>query len=132
MGELYVSEIKHINSFYTWCVGSNHDIPLIPMCFGLHCFRFPSTIICKYYIVLVEYSLSRLCTCPNHINLFFPRNSAIGYYMCASFQMSTFLTCDPALVFLLPTSACTFQLYHLDVFQLMVDNAAEYEMCYLW
>ena len=29
--------------------------------------------------------------CPNHLNLFSFRNSAIGY-MCASFQMSTFLT----------------------------------------
>ena len=55
--------------------------------FGLSRFRFPSTVI--YNIVLV--TSSRLCTCPNHLNLFALRNSAIGY-MCASFQMSTFLT----------------------------------------
>ena len=57
--------------------------------FGLPRFRFPSTVICN--IFLVASSLSRLCTCPNHLNLFSLRNSAIGY-MCASFQMSTFLT----------------------------------------
>ena len=57
--------------------------------FGLPRFRFPSTVICN--IFLVASSLSRLCVCPNHLNLFSLRNSAIGY-MCASFQMSTFLT----------------------------------------
>ena len=57
--------------------------------FGLPRFRFPSTVICN--IFLVTSSLSRLRTCPNHINLFSLRNSATGY-MCASFQMSTFLT----------------------------------------
>ena len=57
--------------------------------FGLPRFRFPSTFICN--IFLVASSLSRPCTCPNHLNLFSLRNSAIGY-MCASFQMSTFLT----------------------------------------
>ena len=57
--------------------------------FGLPRFLFPSTVICN--IFLVASSLSRLCTCPNHLNLFSLRNTAIGY-MCASFQMSTFLT----------------------------------------
>ena len=57
--------------------------------FGLPRFCFPSTVICN--IFLVASSLSHLCTCPNHLNLFSLRNSAIGY-MCASFQMSTFLT----------------------------------------
>ena len=57
--------------------------------FGLPRFLFPSTSICN--IFLVASSLSLLCTWPNHINLFSLRNSAIGY-MCASFQMSTFLT----------------------------------------
>ena len=57
--------------------------------FGLPRFRFPSTVICN--IFLVASSLSRLCTCPNHLNLFSLRNSAFGY-MCVSFQMSTFLT----------------------------------------
>ena len=50
--------------------------------FGLPRFRFPSTVICN--IFLVTSSLSRLRTCPNHINLFSLRNSATGY-MCASF-----------------------------------------------
>ena len=57
--------------------------------FGLPRFLFPSTVICN--IFLVASSLSLLCTCPNHLNLYSLRNSAIGY-MCASFQMSTFLT----------------------------------------
>ena len=57
--------------------------------FGLARFRCSSTFICN--IVLVASSLSRLRTCPNHLNLFSLRDSAIGY-MCASFQMSTFLT----------------------------------------
>ena len=57
--------------------------------FGLPRFRFPSIVICN--IFLVASSLSRPCTCPTHLNLFSLRNSAIGY-MCASFQMSTFLT----------------------------------------
>ena len=57
--------------------------------FGLPQFRIPSTVICNIFIV-ASY-LSRLCTCPYHLNLFSLRNSAIGY-MCASFQMSTFLT----------------------------------------
>ena len=56
---------------------------------GLPRFLFPSTVICN--IFLVASSLSLLCTCPNHLNLFSLRNSAIGY-ICASFQMSTFLT----------------------------------------
>ena len=42
--------------------------------FGLPRFRFPSTVICN--IFLVASSLSRLCTCPNHLNLFSLRNSA--------------------------------------------------------
>ena len=71
--------------------------------FGLPRFLFPSTSICN--IFLVASSLSLLCTCPNHLNLFSQRNSAIGYmctylllkinlltYLLASFQMSTFLT----------------------------------------
>ena len=57
--------------------------------FGLSRFLFPSTSICN--IFLVASSLSLLCTCPNHLNLFSLRNPAIGY-MCASFPMSTFLT----------------------------------------
>ena len=57
--------------------------------FRLPRFRFPSTVIRN--IFLVPSSLSRLCTCPNHLNLFSLRNYAIGY-MCASFQMSTFRT----------------------------------------
>ena len=63
--------------------GSRH------LSFGLPRFRFPSTVICN--ISLVASYLSRLFTCPNHLNLFSLRNSATGY-MCASFQMSTFLT----------------------------------------
>ena len=57
--------------------------------FGLPRFLFPSTSICN--IFLVASSLFLLCTCPNHLNLFFLRNSVIGY-TCASLQMSTFLT----------------------------------------
>ena len=57
--------------------------------FGLPRFLFPSTSICNMF--LVASTLSLLCTCPNHLNLFSLRNYAIGY-MCASFQMSTFLT----------------------------------------
>ena len=59
--------------------------------FGLPRFRFPSTVISSAISFLVASYLARLCTCPNHLNLFSLRNSAIGY-MCASFQMSTFLT----------------------------------------
>ena len=65
--------------------------------FGLPRFCFPSTIICS--IFLVASSLSLLCTCPNHLNLFSLRNSAIGY-MRASFQMSTFLTWSSLVVLL--------------------------------
>ena len=57
--------------------------------FGLPRFLFLSPVICN--IFLVASSLSPLCTCPNHLNLFTLKNSAIGY-MCASFQMSTLLT----------------------------------------
>ncbi len=69
--------------------------------FGLP--RFQSTTNCN--IILVASSLSRLCTCPNHLKLFYLRNSAIGY-MCASFQM---LSCyhfshDILLPFLLPNT----------------------------
>ena len=46
---------------------------------GLPRVRFPSTVICN--IFLVTSSLFRLCTGPNHLNLFSLRNSAIGY-MC--------------------------------------------------
>ena len=45
--------------------------------FGLPRFRFPSTAICN--IFLVASSLSRLCTCPNHLNRFSLRNYDIGY-----------------------------------------------------
>ena len=45
--------------------------------FGLPLFLFPFTDICN--IFLVASSLSRLCTCPNHLNLFYLRNSAIGF-----------------------------------------------------
>ena len=55
--------------------------------FGLSRFLFPSTYICN--IFLVASSLSLLCTCLNHLNIFPLGKSAIGY-MCASFQMSTF------------------------------------------
>ena len=70
--------------------GSNHDMPMFSvfchfgrhlvfghissfirsrhLSFGLLRFRFPSTGICN--IFLVASSLSRLCTCPNHLNLF--------------------------------------------------------------
>ena len=42
---------------------------------GLPRFRFSSTVICNIYLVVS--SSSRLC--PNHLNLFSLRNSAIGY-----------------------------------------------------
>ena len=48
----------------------------------------PYTVI--WNIFLVASSSSRLYTCPNHLNLFFLRNSAIVYM--SSFHMSTFLT----------------------------------------
>ena len=44
---------------------------------GLPLFLFPFTDICN--IFLVASSLSRLCTCPKHLNLFYLRNSAIGF-----------------------------------------------------
>ena len=53
--------------------------------FDLPRFRFPSTVICNVFLVVS--SLSCLCTCPNHLNLFSLRNSAIGHHL-----MSTFLT----------------------------------------
>ena len=58
--------------------------------FGLPRFRFPSTVICNIFLVASS-SLSHLWTHPNRLNLFSLKNSAIGH-MCASFQMSTFLT----------------------------------------
>ena len=57
--------------------------------FGLPRFRFQSSVICN--IFLVASSLSRLCTCPNHLNLFSLRNSVI-VYSCASFHISSFFT----------------------------------------
>ena len=57
--------------------------------FGLPRFIFPSTTICNKF--LGRSSLSRYCTCPNHIDLFSLRDSAI-WHRCASFQKSTFLT----------------------------------------
>ena len=56
--------------------------------FGLPRFRFPSSVICN--IFLVASSLSRLCTCPNHLNLFSPRNSAIGYMCETCFNIGYF------------------------------------------
>ena len=78
--------------------------------FGLPRFRFPSTVISSAISFLVASSLARLCTCPNYLNIFSLRNSAIGY-MCAYFPMSTFLiNYDLVSSFLLPTAACAFQL----------------------
>ena len=94
--------------------------------FGLPRFLFPSTSICN--IFLVASSLSLLCTCPNHLNLFSLRNSAIGY-MCASFQMSTFLTWS-SLVFPLAhrsmriSVVCNF----LSSFFLTAQHSAPYTM----
>ena len=105
---LYLTSPFHLYS--SLCASSNHDWSMFSVFCHLSCrlvschilhqvspsqlwsacpFRFPSTVICN--IFLVASSLSRLWTCPNHLNLFSLRNSAIGY-MCASFQMSTFLT----------------------------------------
>ena len=55
--------------------------------FGLPRFRFPSPVICKFF--LVASSLSRLCTCPNHLNPF--SEFCHRVHVCP-FQMSTFLT----------------------------------------
>ena len=56
--------------------------------------RWPASISFPYTVIwntfLVASSSSRLYTCPNHLNLFFLRNSAIMYM--SSFHMSTFLT----------------------------------------
>ena len=94
--------------------------------FGLPRFLFPSTSICN--IFLVASSLSLLCTWPNHLNLFSLRSSAIGY-MCASFQMSTFLTWS-SLVFPLAhrsmriSVVCNF----LSSFFLTAQHSAPYTM----
>ena len=56
------------------CTGSRH------LTFGLPRFRFPSTVICK--IFLVASSLSRLCTCPNHINVFSLRRRVEMVWTC--------------------------------------------------
>ena len=94
--------------------------------FGRPRFRFPSTVICK--IFLVASSLSLLWTCPNHLSLFSLRNSAIGY-MRASFQMSTFLTWS-SLVFPLAhrsmriSVVCNF----LSSFFLTAQHSAPYTM----
>ena len=71
--------------------------------FGLPRFLFPSTVICN--IVLVASSLYLLCTCPNHLNLFSLRNSA----MCALSRCLHF-SHDLVSSFLVPTAACAFQL----------------------
>ena len=76
-------------SVVTWFLAISSFTRSRHLSFGLPRFLFPSTVICN--IFLVASYLSLLCTCPNHLNLFSLRNSAIGY-MCASFQMSTFLT----------------------------------------
>ena len=60
-----------------------------------------------HIIFLVASSLPRLCTCPNHINLFSLRNSAIGYMplsRCLHFSD------HPVPSFLLPTATCAFEL----------------------
>ena len=68
--------------------------------FGLPRFRFPSTVICN--IFLVASSLSRLCTRPNHLNLFSLRNSASG--TCLPLPTSLHFTHALVLSFLLPTA----------------------------
>ena len=69
--------------------------------FGLPRFRFPFTVFSSTISFLVASPLARLCTCPNHLNLFSLRNSAIEY-MCASHDIVS--------SFLFPTAACAFQL----------------------
>ena len=72
--------------------------------------------------------LSRLCTCPNHLNLFSLRNSAIGY-TCASFQMSTFLTWS-SLVFPLAHRSMRISVVRnsLSYFFLTAQHSAPYTM----
>ena len=52
---------------------------------------WPASISNSIYRHLQYLSRGIIFISPNHLNLFFLMNSAIGY-MCASFQMSTFLT----------------------------------------
>ena len=113
-------------SVVTWFLAISSFTRSRHLSFGLPRFLFPSTSICN--IFLVASSLSLLCTCPNHLNLFSLRNSAIGY-MCASFQMSTFLTWS-SLVFPLAHGSmrisvvCNF----LSSFFLTAQHSAPYTM----
>ena len=72
--------------------------------FGVPRFIFPSTVICN--ISLVASSLSLLCTCPNHINLFSLRKSAIG---CVPLSRCLHFSHDLVSSFVFPTAACAFQ-----------------------
>ena len=93
---------------------------------GLPRVLFPSTVICN--ICLLELSFSRLCTCPNHLNLFSVRNSVIGY-MCASFQMSTFLTWSSLVFRLAHRSMCISVVCNfLCSFFLTAQHSAPYTM----
>ena len=74
--------------------------------FGLLRFRFPSTVICNVF--LVAPSSSRLCTCPTSSTTSLwgipPSGTCVPFSRCLHF--SHYLVSS----FLLPTSACAFQL----------------------
>ena len=78
------SVFRHLSRHLLSCHDTSFSVTRSPQLrFGLPRFRLPSTVICN--IFLVASSLSRLYTCPNHLNLFSQRNSAIRY-MCVAFQ----------------------------------------------
>ena len=81
-------------------------------------------------LVLGASSLSRLWTCPNHLNLFSLRNSAIGN-MSASFRMSssTFLTLSSLVSPLALRSMCISVVCNfISSFLLTAQHSAPYTM----
>ena len=79
----WLSSFSPFRLYTSKCAGLNHDISMFSviwflaissltrsrhLSFGLPRFHFPSTVICN--IFLVASSLSRLCTWPNHLDLF--------------------------------------------------------------
>ena len=76
------------NSFVIWFLAISSFTRSRHLSFGLPRFLFPSTVICNVFIMssfFYNYSLSRLCTCPNHLSIFSLRNTA--FWTCVSLSI---------------------------------------------
>ena len=131
-GDRYVH--SHLSASIFLCAGSHHDMFSVysivirflaissftrsrHLSFGLPRFRFPSTVICNIFLVVS--SLSLLCTCPNHLNLFSLNIKYINYIF--QFHFSHFLTyvCStptPALI----SSASMFAIFFIPIIPLNI------------